>query len=170
MARRTKVTQLKKRRFCEELASNGGIVSAAAKAIGIARNSLYEAKKVDAGFDARWEQALKDAGDVLEDEAKRRAMYGVKRRVIRGGKIVMEHDGVTPVMETEFSDMLLALLLKAHRPGFRTERIEHVGDGGGVVRTEVTLVLPDNGRGIPGGETKDARSHRPRGDKDDGSA
>jgi hypothetical protein len=56
--------------------SECGIVSISAQAAGIGRNALYDWRRTDQQFADEWEEALLVGADVLEDEAKRRAMDG----------------------------------------------------------------------------------------------
>lgn len=76
---------------------NSGNVRAACLAAGVTRSAAYKARATSALFRAAWTEALEDGVDVLEAEARRRAMSG--------------------------SDQLLMFLLKAHRPGvYREDR------------------------------------------------
>jgi hypothetical protein len=56
--------------------SECGNVSVSAEAAGIGRNALYDWRRNDDGFASEWDAALAIGADVLEDEAKRRAMDG----------------------------------------------------------------------------------------------
>jgi hypothetical protein len=76
-------------RFLETIRSTGN-VRLAADAAGIDRTTPYARAKRDATFAAAWAAANEDAVDILEAEARRRALSG--------------------------SDALLAFLLRAHRP------------------------------------------------------
>ena len=67
-----------------------GNVRASCLAAGIARKTAYVWRDRWATFAAEWDEALEDACDVLEAEARRRGM--------------------------SISDRLLMFLLKAHRP------------------------------------------------------
>ena len=71
-------------------------------------------------FRRLWEEALEQAMDLLEGEARRRAT-GVKRDVWYAGEKVGS--------ESVYSDTLLIFLLKAHRPAkFRDNvKVEHPG-------------------------------------------
>ena len=66
-------------------------VSLSAKKAGISRQAAYHAYDTDEEFRVQWDSALEEACDVLEKEARRRAL----------GQ----------------SDTLLIFMLKAHRPG-----------------------------------------------------
>ena len=62
-------------------------------------------------FAAQWDDALGEGVDLLEAEARRRAVTGVEKPVYYKGKVV----GST----TKYSGKLLMFLLKAHDPKFR---------------------------------------------------
>jgi hypothetical protein len=80
----------------------------AAKAAGVGRSTAYLWRQEDPEFAAKWDEAVAQGIDRLEDEALRRAVEGVKRPVYRGGVLVGEI--------TEYSDKLLMFLLKRRRP------------------------------------------------------
>jgi hypothetical protein len=84
-------------RFFEAL-RNGGNVRAACLAAGVGRTIVYRHRAQSAAFRGRWDEALEEATDVLEAEARRRALAG--------------------------SDALLALLLKAHRPALYRDTVD----------------------------------------------
>jgi hypothetical protein len=78
-----------RQRFLDVLAS-GVTASAAASAAGIGRQTAYDLRNSDEEFAAGWEDALEAGTQLLEDEARRRAL--------------------------DRSDTLLIFLLKARRP------------------------------------------------------
>ena len=80
----------------------------AANAAGVGRSTAYLWRQEDPEFAAKWDEAVAEEIDRLEDEAFRRAVKGVKRPVYRGGVLVGEI--------TEYSDRLLMFLLKRRRP------------------------------------------------------
>jgi hypothetical protein len=92
-----------------------GNVSLACYAPDVSRGAAYRLRDADAGFRDGWNEALKAAADVLELEARRRAIEGVKRYVRSQGEIVRDEEG-RPMLETVYSDYLLERLLKAHKP------------------------------------------------------
>jgi hypothetical protein len=85
-----------------------GSVTEAAKAVGMGRSNVYQYKRNDQEFAAKWEQSLDVAADVLEDEARRRAFEGVEEPVFQKGEKV----GTI----RRYSDTLLMFLLKGIRP------------------------------------------------------
>jgi len=109
-----------------------GIVSRACMAVGIGRQTAYDNRKQDKTFAIAWDEALEISTDLLEEEARRRAFNGVKKPIYQGGKRV----GYVQ----EYSDTLLIFLLKANRKKFR-EKIEHTGEGGGVIQHRHAVVM-----------------------------
>ena len=147
--------------FLDELTASGN-VSGSARAVGVNSTTVYALRAKDADFAAAWEQALEDATDELEQEARRRAVRGVQEPVVYQGQLtpvwkrdasgqpvleVYDEAGNTrPVQETDpdgrpvwltvtkHSDALLALLLKGRRKRVFADRTEVTGaDGGPVV-------------------------------------
>jgi hypothetical protein len=85
-----------------------GNVRLACRATGVPRATAYSHRSDSKAFTARWDEAIDDATDTLEAEARRRALKGALRPVYHKGKRV----GVI----REYSDTLLIFLLKANRP------------------------------------------------------
>ena len=114
-----------------------GVVRDAAEAAGITAATAYAARAADPEFKKRWLDAVRDATDRLEAEARRRATVGVRDLVLYQGKpcyVYMLHteDGTVrevpegtedaipvPVSVTKYSDSLLLALLRANRAKFR---------------------------------------------------
>jgi len=114
---------------------NTGNVSASAKAAGVDRTTAYKAKAAslqtkNATFAKGWDEAIEVATDLLEGEARRRAIAGVEEPVYYRGEVV----GAV----RKYSDTLLIFLLKAHRPEkFREHHsMEHSGPDGGPIPVE----------------------------------
>ena len=118
MANRTKLTDRAKARFLEVLRATCN-VSEAARAIGMARQGLYEARKREAEFARLWDEAVEEAVDCLEREAWRRAVEGFEEPVFYQGAQV----GVVK----KYSDRMLELLLKGHLPEKYKDRHEVTG-------------------------------------------
>lgn len=114
--------------FLVELAARGN-VSAASAVAGMSRVWFYAERESDADFAAAWDAALETAIDAMELEARRRAVEGVEKPIV--GRIGKDQDGVI-VYVREYSDSLMTLLLKAHRPDKYRERqdIHHSGELG----------------------------------------
>ena len=123
----TKVTRQRAREtFLAELARRGN-VSAAAEIATMSRRWFYEEREGDPQFAAAWDEALETAIDAMELEARRRAVEGVEKPII--GRVGKDQDGIITTVR-EYSDSLMTLLLKAHRPDKYRERqqIEHTGE------------------------------------------
>lgn len=107
----------------------GNSVTAACQAAQIARSAAYSWRADDPEFAAEWDDATDQGVDLLEDEARRRAMAQ--------------------------SDLLLIFMLRHHRPQvYRPPRATLLGGMGAnappiATRAEgrVVVYLPDNGRG-----------------------
>lgn len=129
MANRTKRTPKSEEAFLSALA-NGASVTLAGKSAGIGRSALYMWREDDKEFAKRWDSALESGTDLLEDEAKRRAVEGVKRPVYQGGECV----GYVQ----EYSDTLLIFLLKGRRPEkYRDSASFDFKDGKRTLRLEI---------------------------------
>jgi hypothetical protein len=128
---RSLIAKKKRNAFLRILAGNGGRVSDAAHAVGYSDTGvLRKYRKEDEEFAEAWDQAMEAAGDAVEAEAYRRAMDGTMEPVFYQGEIV----GYKPT----FSDTLLAMLLKKHRPDdYRDSR-----HGGGTSINFGIAVLP----------------------------
>lgn len=108
--------------FIGTLADSGN-VSRAAQAIGINRRTAYRWRRGDAEFRAEWDQAIETAVDALEEEARRRAIEGIEETQYYRGEV----SGIV----RKYSDALLILLLKAHRPDKFRDRAPIAPAGGG---------------------------------------
>lgn len=110
-------------------------VSEAARTAGVARRTVYEWRDADEAFRAAWFEAEEEAADRLEREAWRRAVEGTDKPVT--------FQGVITATYKEYSDRMLELLLKAHKPEKFKDRVanEHSGPGGGALT--ITIKGPD---------------------------
>ncbi len=126
-ARKPTPPTLKKMSDFIEALSELGSVRHAAEAAGMNRTHAYELRATVESFAARWRDALADSADVLEQEARRRAMAGHAEPVIYQGKLCyrlgadgkpeMGEDGrPIPLTVRKFSDTLLMCLLNANNP------------------------------------------------------
>ncbi len=114
MANRTKLTRKRRQQFLAVIRETSNVTKAA-QSIGMARQSVYDARARDPEFAALWDSAIEQATDLLEAEARRRALDGVDRPVYFQGKRV----GITK----EYSDPLLMFMLRGHRPHKYRERV-----------------------------------------------
>ena len=109
------------RPFLAALAETGN-VTRSAEIAGVERTICYRDRREREEFAEAWADAIEQATDTLEEEARRRALEGVTKPIYQGGKLVGH--------ELRYSDTLMIFLLKAHRPKkFRDNvRIEHASD------------------------------------------
>jgi len=107
-------------------------VSEAARAAGIGRRTAYEWRAADPAFAEAWKEAEEIAADKLEREAWRRAVDGTDKPI--------SFQGVITATYKEYSDRMLEILLKAHRPDKFVERSksEVTGPNGGPVRIDLS--------------------------------
>ena len=107
-------------------------ISRAAKAAKCARSNHSEWLNSNEAYRAAFEQAHETMVDSLEHEARRRAVEGIPRYRFNGkGEPIYDPNKVDPetgehelLIERHYSDRLLELLLKRHRPvefGVKTE-------------------------------------------------
>lgn len=99
---------------------NSGNVRASCQAAGVERSTAYRAYKQSKEFAAQWDEALEEAIDTLEAAAWQRARDGVTRRE----PVMYKGAQVGEKVVTEYSDTLMTLLLKAHRPEKYRERVD----------------------------------------------
>ncbi len=114
MARRTKLTRQRKQTFLEHLRATSNVTESAQVA-GVSRTALYERRAIDPELSKGWDDAVEQATDALEKEARRRALDGVDKPVHFQGKRV-------DVIK-EYSDPLLMFMLRGHRPHKYRERV-----------------------------------------------
>jgi len=103
-------TEEKQRRFIEALADTG-LVSAAAKAVGMSRESAYRLRRSAHGvaFARAWDAARHHAGALVEDIAFERAFEGVEHNVY-------DEYGQVVCTKRVYNDRLLMFLLKHLKP------------------------------------------------------
>ncbi len=121
----------KQAKFLTHLAETGQVTKSATLA-GWDRVQAYKLKAANEKFAADWEAALESFADHLEAEATRRAVAGVEKGVW--------HQGVRVGNEQQYSDSLLALMLKAKRKREYGDasKVELSGPDGGPIKTEET--------------------------------
>ncbi|QDU55780.1 hypothetical protein [Aeoliella mucimassa] len=123
-----------------------GIVSEAAKIADVHVSTHYRWLSNDEDYAQQFQQAQAEAANVLEEEARRRAVEGVRRyKFNRNGAPILHPETGEPYYEHAYSDSLLIVLLKANNPTKFGDKIEqtHKGDQ----KAPVHVYLPDNGRG-----------------------
>jgi hypothetical protein len=126
--------------------SVAGCLTRAAEAAEVARSQHYEWLKQSEAYATAYHAAQIEAADLLESEARRRAVDGTKRLKFHLGKPILDPETGEPYFEHEYSDVLLIFLLKGLKPEKFRERSQVEFDA--TMRTEgvVNLYLPDNGR------------------------
>ncbi len=117
--------------FLDHLRESANI-SASARAVGVSSSAVYALRERDGDFRAAWDEALEDAYDVLEAEARRRAFEGVEEPVFYQGR----ECGVV----RKYSDGLAQFLLKGYRRKKFGDKTEITGADGGA------LVIDDTAR------------------------
>jgi hypothetical protein len=99
-----------------------GNISAACRDASVSRSSVSEWRESDSEFAMQFETAGETAADLLEAEARRRAVEGFTEPVFQGGAQV----GTI----TRYSDTLLIFLLKGRRRAVFGDRQELTGADG----------------------------------------
>ena len=122
-------TPERKAQFCESLAETG-CVQETCRALGVRAAAAYSARDHDLQFRERWDAAALIGTTVLEAEAHRRAVHGVKQHVWYKGEVCGD--------VTNYSDALLALLLKAQKPALYRERMTIGGEAEAPLHVNVT--------------------------------
>lgn len=120
MANRIKWTPKKQAEFLAGLAQGYPVVRAA-KRCNVSPSLVYERRQADPEFAAAWDEALEQGTQVLEEEARRRAVEGVTKE--KG--IYYRGDLIGTEIEIEYSDTLLMFLLKGRRPDVYRENVTH---------------------------------------------
>jgi hypothetical protein len=116
--------------------SRTGNVFLSSKQARISRRQVYTCRERSEKFRKLWDDALEDAADLLEGEARRRA-FGVDKPIYYKGKKV-------DVIK-EYSDTLVIFLLKAIRP----EKFRDNYDLRRLIE-EYTAVRSGDGEPLPG--------------------
>lgn len=121
MANRPKFTSKKREQFLEAIAA-GMTITAASASVGVSRRTVHDHRADDPEFAAAFEDAWVQGGEVMEDEAFRRAVKGTDKPVYQQGREVGR--------VREYSDTLMIFLLKGRFPDKYKERVanEHGGE------------------------------------------
>ena len=114
-----RVTKVQLDRFLVELAE-GHTVKTAATLARLGHTAVYARRTSDPVFAAAWSDALEQGTQVLEEEARRRALVGVSEPVFYKGEVCGEVQ--------KYSDTLLIFMLKARRPEVYRERVDVSGN------------------------------------------
>lgn len=136
-------------KFFKALA-DGLSVTGAAEHAGIGRNTVYDWRKDDKEFAAAMDAASESGTDGLEDEARRRAVDGIREMVLYQGKPVLwspqgyDAEGkatgpLEPLYRHRYSDTMLAMQLNGRRP----EKYRHRPEATPPPDAGPALTLPD---------------------------
>jgi hypothetical protein len=101
-----------------------GTVTHAAKAAKIHASTHTQWLKTDPEYRKRFLGARRESNEVLEREARRRAIEGTMRLKYHGDKPVIDPRTGEPYLELVYSDLLLIFLLKGSMPQKYRERHE----------------------------------------------
>lgn len=115
--------------FLEQVVALCGNITKACEASGVGRFWVYNEERRNEEFAERFREAQQMGLDALEDKARERAALGVEKDVYYQGEVV----GV----EVNYSDTLMALLLKGGKPEKYKDRVEHTGNPNAPVSMEV---------------------------------
>ena len=115
--------------FLAALAETGN-VRRACEAAGVARSRAYELRDSDEAFALDWLRAQEEAADLLEEEARRRAVEGVDEPVF-GSMGQGQGSGQVGTVR-KYSDTLLIFLMKGANPEKYRDRseVKHSGEIG----------------------------------------
>lgn len=122
--------------FLQTLANTGN-VRASCLAAGVNPVTAYRTRDRSEAFAQQWAEAERQATQLLEAEAWRRAAQGVEKGIY--------HQGERIATERQYSDTLLIFLLKARDPAKYREnhKVEMSGPDGGPIPVDATVHTPD---------------------------
>ena len=119
-------------------------IGRSATAAGIARETHYAWLNRYSAYVEAFAVAETMAGDLAEDEAKRRAIQGVTEPFVYRGQVVMhiDKDGLNvPLMRRRYSDSLLALILQGSKPEKYSTQRHANADGKALPPLAITVTL-----------------------------
>jgi hypothetical protein len=102
-----KFTPARRADFIDMLRKTGNVLGSA-RGVGVTQSYVYRLPKTDQAFADAWADAIDEAVSLIEEEARRRAVDGWDKPVFYRGRQI----GAI----RRYSDHLLGLLLKMHRP------------------------------------------------------
>lgn len=103
-------------KFFDVLAKTGN-ARAAAHAVGVNRQTVYNHKSKSRSFAKKWEEAIAESVELVEHELWRRVIHGeTRKKFTKNGKPVMDRDTGKQYVEVQKSDALIMFFLKARRP------------------------------------------------------
>lgn len=113
--------------------SECGRIQEATKASGVADRTHYDWMENDPDYPARFAKAEEVAAVLLETEAKRRAIDGVRQYKFNGSDPILDPRTGEPYYELKYSDTLLIFLLKGLKPERYADNVRYAGPGGGPI-------------------------------------
>lgn len=114
--------------FLGKLAAGYSVTAAAAETT-FGREWFYGQRKGDEVFCAAWDDAIEAGSDLMEDEARRRAVEGVEEPIVAMGRIAKD-DGGNILTKRVYSDSLLLASLKRRRPeAWGVQKVEATHSG-----------------------------------------
>lgn len=125
--------QPKQAAFLTALVNCGGVRSKAAKAAKVARATYYRWLKVDPNFSGLYEDAMVQAGHLLEDAATQRCLDGVPKGIYFKGEKV--------ATEVTYPESMHMFLLRGIFPEKYRERAEVTGKDGGPIESKIEVVF-----------------------------
>lgn len=117
-----------------------GNVSQACREAGCDRRMHYVWLHEDDDYATRAQGSWESYADRLEEEARKRAIDGVKRYKFHKGDPILHPETKEPYFEHYHSDTLLIFLLKGHRPEKYADRVEQTTRGEVLHTHEVSLI------------------------------
>lgn len=121
--KRTRPTRDAREIFLDHLRKTANVSESARVAV-VARRTIYDWRDADQVFAEAWDDAVDEATDALEAEARRRAIEGDEEYVVSMGQLVRDPKTGEYLTTRKRSDGLMTLLLKAHRPERFRERYD----------------------------------------------
>jgi hypothetical protein len=112
--------------------ASGMTVKSAAESACVSPRTVYALAARDPSFAEAMEQAYDESADLLEAEARRRAIEGVKLKKFHDGLPIIDPETGQQYIEREYCDTLLIFLLKGRRPEVFGDRMK-VDHGGSVI-------------------------------------
>jgi hypothetical protein len=125
-----------------------GHIGKAATAAKVDRRSHYYWLNDDAEYAAAFLEAKEAALEILEKEAVRRAVQGLRRYKFHRGEPILDPKTKKPYYELEYSDVLLIFLLKALNPGKYRDKV--------VIEQNITQQMQVNQQLVSDTKTMDA--------------
>ena len=118
-------------KFLAAYQRSGNIVRAA-RIAGIQRKQHYRWLDSDPEYSRRFDESRREAADILESEAMRRAVDGTQEPVLYNGKPVKHPETGENLYRHKYSDTLLIFLLKGLMPEKYRDSFVPTGDDDGV--------------------------------------